>query len=108
MKCKYCKSDCEPNSFGKSPLYNLWLCHRCYGGISVSYKTEIRDDTPIEITIAVPYEKEMYRITLDLVAKRTTVKPDNYSTELLANFNYVMKITPRIAEDKLKTILTFG
>ena len=71
-------------------------------------KTEVRDDTPIEITLIVPYEKKSYRITLDLVEKRTLITPDNYSQELLANFNYVMKITPKIAEDKLKTILTFG
>jgi Fe-S-cluster-containing dehydrogenase component len=108
MKCKYCRRKCTFGSFNHNQEYNTWYCFKCYGGIDVDYKTEIRDDEPICITLVVPYKEKKYDICMKLRERTTIIKIYGSSGELLANFNYVMKITPKIAEDKLKTILTFG
>lgn len=105
MKCRYCKSKCK--FILSASDYEKWKCISCWSGIDVTYYVELRDAQTLIIEIIVPHKEHTYVFSLDLIKKTTTITTASVPSETIASLNHIMKVSPKIIEDKLKTILTF-
>ena len=115
MNCTYCHKPCLFVRGINHLTYelankegNYWICNSRKCPVEdVSFFTDKRDDLLMVTTIQLYHKAKRLSIVLNWVTKETIIRPW-LQREPLVQFPHIVKFTPKNAQSKLATILTFG